>query len=95
MEGGPEGHKHNTTCTRIAGLIFFSRVGGPGGHKHTCDNLTQRHYVTLTLYAVRGYVTLTQHLAVRGYDALLIIFSMSCQLSTASGSALSKPCNRS
>ena len=80
--GGPEGHKHNTTCTRIAGLIFFSRVGGPEGHKHTCDNLTQRHYVTLT-----------QHIAVRGYDALLIIFSMSCQSSTASGSALSKPFN--
>ena len=40
-----------------------------------------RQFVALTLYAVRGY------------DALLIIFSMSSQLSTASGSALSKPFN--
>ena len=67
--------------------------GGPEGHKHTCDNLTQRQFDALTLYAVRGYVTLTQRVAVRGYDALLIIFSMSSQLSTASGTALSKPFN--
>ena len=65
-------------------LFFFSWVGGPEGHKHTCDNLTQRHYVTLT-----------QRIAVRCYDALLIIFSMSSQLSTASGSALSSPFNKS
>ena len=29
-----------------------------------------RQYVALTLYAVRGYVALTQHIAVRGYVTL-------------------------
>ena len=29
-----------------------------------------RQYVALTLYAVRGYVALTQHIAVRGYATL-------------------------
>jgi len=27
--GGPEGHKHNTTYTRIAGLIFLAGWVGP------------------------------------------------------------------
>ena len=55
-EGGPVGHKHNLYANRD--------WGGEGGWARRsqagCDKLSQRHYVTLTQHiAVRGYVTLT------------------------------------
>jgi len=49
-------------------------MGGEGGwarrSRAGCDNLTQRQFDALTLYAVRQYVTLTQRTAVRCYVTL-------------------------
>jgi len=77
MVGGPVGHKHNTRETRIASYYFF--LGGWARRSQAgCDKLSQRHYVTLTQHlAVRGYVTLT---AVRGgrfagRGARLVVFN--------------------
>ena len=72
--GGPVGHKHNRHANRE---LFF--LGGWARRSQAgCDKLSQRHYVTLTQHlAVRGYVTLT---AVRGgrfagRGARLVVFN--------------------
>ena len=68
--GGPVGHKHNTTDTRTA-------IGGGGwvGPKVTSRvrQYVARHYDALTLYAVRGYVALTQDVDPRQYVILTAV----------------------
>ena len=67
--GGPGGHKHNRHANRelffLGGWARRSRAG--------CDNLSQRHYDALTLYAVRGYVALTQDVDPRQFDTLTAV----------------------
>ena len=50
-------------------MVFFLGVGPPE-NRNMVRQFDARQYVALTLYAVRGYVALTQHIAVRGYDTL-------------------------
>ena len=44
--------------------------GWARGSRAGCDNLTQRQFDALTLYAVRGYVALTQDTDLRHYVTL-------------------------
>lgn len=68
-EGGPVGHKHNLYANRDWG------GGGRVGPKVTSRvrQYVARHYDALTLYAVRGYVALTQDIEPRQFVILTAV----------------------
>jgi hypothetical protein len=55
-------------CDKMSQGVGVGRVGPEG--TSTVRQYDARQYDALTLYAVRGYVALTQHIAVRGYATL-------------------------
>ena len=55
-------------CDKMSQGVGVGRVGPEG--TSTVRQYDARQFDALTLYAVRGYVALTQHIAVRGYDTL-------------------------
>ena len=52
------------------GIWYFFFGVGPPENRNMVRQFDARQYVALTLYAVRCYVALTQHIAVRGYAIL-------------------------
>ena len=70
MEGGPVGHKH-IQPTRESRAVFFGWVGPKVTSR--VRQFVARHYDALTLYAVRGYVALTQDVDPRQYVILTAV----------------------
>jgi len=70
VEGGPVGHKLNTRPACI--FLFFLGWVGPKVTSRVRQYVA-RHYDALTLYAVRGYVALTQDVDPRQYVILTAV----------------------
>ena len=70
MEGGPVGHE----LTTRGPCIFFIFLGWVGPKVTSrVRQYVARHYDALTLYAVRGYVALTQDIDLRQFDTLTAV----------------------
>jgi hypothetical protein len=72
--GGGWARRSQAHYTRAVYFFYFFLGGWARRSRAGCDKLSQRHYVTLTQHiAVRGYVTLTRGSRVAGRGSRLVI----------------------